>query len=79
YPDRAATLVIQTAGLADNEGWTLTGPGIENQARLRVLGLPDTMLDQLKANRLGFPNGLDLVFTHGRQLACLPRTTLLEA
>jgi len=78
YPDRAATVVIQVDGLAEGEGWTLTGPGIKNQARLRVLGLPDDMVARLQANRAGFPNGLDLVLIHDRQLACLPRTTLVE-
>lgn len=79
YPDRAATLIIQTGGLSDDEGWTLNGPGIENQARLRVLSLPEDFAQRWRANRLGFPNGVDLIFTHSRQLACLPRTTALEA
>lgn len=79
YPDRAATLIIQTNGLADDEGWTLTGPGIQHQARLRVLGLPEDFAQRWRTSRAGFPNGVDLIFTHGRQLACLPRTTSLEA
>lgn len=78
YPDRAATLVIQVRGLAEGEGWTLSGPGIRQRAKLRVLGLPDAMIDQLQANRARFPNGVDLVFTCGLQFACLPRTTELE-
>lgn len=79
YPDRAATLMIQTDGLADDQGWTLTGPGIESEARLRILGLTQSFTDQVKANRHGFPNGVDLILTHERRLACLPRTTSLEA
>jgi len=79
YPDRAATLIIQTDGLADDEGWKLTGPGIQHETRLRVLGLPGSFTEQVKANRLGFPNAVDLIFTHERRLACLPRTTSLEA
>ncbi|MEZ5931207.1 MAG: phosphonate C-P lyase system protein PhnH [Alphaproteobacteria bacterium] len=78
YPDRAATLVIQAQGLVEGEGWTLSGPGIRQRAKLRVLGLPDAMIGQLQANRARFPNGVDLVFTCGRQFACLPRTTELE-
>ncbi|MGH1481253.1 MAG: phosphonate C-P lyase system protein PhnH [Geminicoccales bacterium] len=78
YPDRAATLIIQTDGLAEDEGWTLTGPGIQHEARLRVLGLSKLFTEQVKANRLGFPNGVDMIFTHERRLAGLPRTTSLE-
>ncbi|NJO36484.1 MAG: phosphonate C-P lyase system protein PhnH [Rhizobiales bacterium] len=78
YPDRAATLLIQTEGLVQGEGWTLSGPGVRNRARLRVLGLSRDMLGQLLENRARFPNGVDLIFAHGRQLACLPRTTELE-
>ena len=78
YPDRAATLIIQTEGLADDDGWTLTGPGIQGSAQLRVLGLPLSITEQLRTNCLGFPNGVDLIFTHERRLACLPRTTSLE-
>ena len=59
YPDRAATLIVQTEGLADDAGWTLTGPGIESEARLLVSGLPNDLSEQLEANRLGFPNGVE--------------------
>ena len=78
YPDRAATLIIQTDGLAAGEGWTLTGPGIQDMAQLRVLGLPEDFPRRWRASRDGFPNGVDLIFTHERRLACLPRTTSLE-
>ena len=78
YPDRAATLIIQVDGLATDEGWTLTGPGIDGEATLQVLGLSEDMVGRLQANSDGFPNGLDFILTHGRQFACLPRTTTLE-
>ncbi len=79
YPDRAATLIVQVDGLAEGEGWTLTGPGIRHQAWLRVLGLPENFEERWHTNRAGFPNGVDLIFSHGRRLACLPRTATLEA
>jgi alpha-D-ribose 1-methylphosphonate 5-triphosphate synthase subunit PhnH len=78
YPDRAATLIVQVDGLAEGEGWKLTGPGIDGQARLRILGLPDDFAKIWSANREAFPNGVDLIVTFGRQLACLSRTTQLE-
>lgn len=78
YPDRAATLVVQVNGLAEGEGWTLTGPGINGTARLRVLGLPSDFVERWAVNRDAFPNGIDMIFTFGRQLVCMPRTTQLE-
>ncbi|MEM8950360.1 MAG: phosphonate C-P lyase system protein PhnH [Pseudomonadota bacterium] len=78
YPDRAATLIIQTEGLAEDEGWTLRGPGIKDHARLRILGLPEDFVQRWQTNRAGFPNGVDVIVTHDRRLACLPRTTSLE-
>ena len=41
YPDTSATLVIQTAGLAETGPIRLTGPGIKDTARIDVTGLPD--------------------------------------
>jgi alpha-D-ribose 1-methylphosphonate 5-triphosphate synthase subunit PhnH len=79
YPDRAATLIVQVDGIAEGEGWRLAGPGIDGEARLRVLGLPGDFTERWKANAEAYPNGIDMIFTFGRQLACLPRTTALEA
>ncbi len=79
YPDRAATLVIQAEGLAEGEGWTLTGPGIDGETRLLVLGLPGDFAERWADNAEAYPNGIDMIFTFGRQLVCLPRTTALEA
>lgn len=79
YPDRAATLVLQIDGLAGGDGLALSGPGIKDQARLTVSGLPDHFEQQWRANHLSFPNGVDVILTSGRTLACLPRTTSLGA
>lgn len=79
YPDRAATLVIRTEGLGESDGLTLRGPGIKDQAHLSVSGLPENFEQQWRTNRQNFPNGVDLILTHGRTLACLPRTTSLDA
>ncbi|KEJ87892.1 phosphonate C-P lyase system protein PhnH [Sulfitobacter donghicola] len=69
YPDRAATLIVETDALA-NAGATLQGPGIKDQT---ALSLPETHAFQQNA-RL-FPLGLDFIFTTGNRLAALPRTT----
>lgn len=78
YPDRAATLIVQSDGLAEGDGWTLTGPGIDGETRLRALGLPEDFAERWSANVDAFPNGIDMIVTFGRQLVCLPRTTKLE-
>lgn len=72
YPDRAATLIVETARLTP-DGATLRGPGIAGIARL---SLPDPAVFQ--ANRARFPLGFDTLFTCGDRLAGLPRSTSVE-
>lgn len=69
YPDRSATLIIECPALSQT-GATLSGPGIRNTA---TLALPDTEL--FRRNNARFPLGLDFLFTAGREIAALPRTT----
>lgn len=72
YPDRSATLIVETATLTA-EGPRLTGPGIQTEARL---SLPET--SAFRENRALFPLGLDFFFTCGDRLAGLPRSTRVE-
>lgn len=69
YPDRSATLIVETADLAQS-GATLTGPGIRDTANL---SLPET--EAFQHNAALFPLGLDFVFTSGDRIAALPRST----
>lgn len=69
YPDRSATLIVETAGLAAS-GAVLRGPGIADSARLT---LPD--LRVFAANHDRYPLGLDFFLTCGSRLAALPRST----
>jgi len=69
YPDRSATLVVESPDLV-SAGATLRGPGIKSDA---VLSLPETAAFQ--GNHALFPLGLDFIFTCGNQLAALPRST----
>lgn len=73
YPDRSATLIVESPALSPI-GATLTGPGIQTSAALSVPDIP-----AWQANRALFPLGLDFIFTHGDQLAALPRTTEVSA
>ncbi|MEM7269066.1 MAG: phosphonate C-P lyase system protein PhnH [Pseudomonadota bacterium] len=73
YPDRSATLIVETETLAP-EGPRLTGPGIESEA---ALNLP--AVEPLQMNAALYPLGLDVIFCAGDQVAALPRTTKVEA
>ncbi len=73
YPDRAATLIVETDRL-EPTGARLRGPGIDGTARL---SLPETAAFQ--ANRARFPLGFDTLLTCGDLLAGLPRSTDVEA
>lgn len=72
FPDRAATLVIEVAGLAA-QGAHLTGPGIRDAAQL---SLPVTT--PFIANHALFPLGFDAFLTCGTQIAGLPRSTAVR-
>ena len=56
------------------DGPVLRGPGIRDRA---TLSLPATA--PFRANRALFPMGLDFILTCGDRLACLPRSTRVEA
>ena len=73
YPDRSATLIVESVRLA-SDGAQLTGPGIRETA---WLSLPE--IEAFHANRALFPLGLDFFFTAGARLAALPRSTRVEA
>jgi alpha-D-ribose 1-methylphosphonate 5-triphosphate synthase subunit PhnH len=73
YPDRSATLIVETDRLV-NHGPSLTGPGIETAT---WLSLPETAA--FRANRALFPLGFDTILTCGDRLAGLPRSTRVEA
>ncbi|MRU15954.1 phosphonate C-P lyase system protein PhnH [Roseovarius sp. A21] len=72
YPDRSATLIVETEGLRP-EGARLSGPGIKAVAQL---SLPD--LAPFQRNAALFPLGLDFFFTSDCQVAALPRSTKVE-
>lgn len=73
YPDRSATLIVETDRLTSH-GPSLAGPGIESAA---WLSLPETAA--FRANRALFPMGFDTILTCGERLAALPRSTRVEA
>src|SRR5262249_8284357 len=79
FPDRSATVIVQTRGLSEGPGRRLTGPGIAGESRLEVSGLPASLWRALDANHALFPRGVDVLLTDGARLVALPRTTKVEA
>jgi len=75
YPDRSTTLIVEVETLAEGGDWKLFGPGILGSRTLSVGGLPRDFLGQWADNHAAYPQGVDLFFTSGSQLAGLPRST----
>ena len=73
YPDRAATLIVETAALSPPDV-RLTGPGIETEATAR---LPER--EAFVRNCARFPLGFDCILTSGDRILGLPRSTHVEA
>lgn len=78
-PERAATLILQVAGLGTGHGVVLRGPGISGTTGLLVDGLDDAFWGERKALEVLFPRGLDVFLVHGRDVAAIPRSTCVEA
>lgn len=78
-PDLSTTVIVQAEDLNTGSGARLTGPGIQTESRLEVMGADDAFWFAIKANAALFPRGVDVMVTTDRAVACLPRTTQVEA
>jgi alpha-D-ribose 1-methylphosphonate 5-triphosphate synthase subunit PhnH len=74
YPDRAATLVLQVERLSGDEGLRLSGPGIKGGRALLASPAPADFAARVRANRMLFPRGVDIILAAGATLAALPRS-----
>ena len=72
YPDRSATLIVESDDLQQT-GAELRGPGIKETAHLSVPDVPT-----LQANAALYPLGCDFFFTSGDRVAALPRSTQIN-
>lgn len=85
YPDLGATVVMQVAAIspAPTPGslrLTLTGPGIETETVVYVLGAPQAFFEALRERNAEFPLGIHSFLTcdslsAGPCVLALPRTT----
>ncbi|MCF8468527.1 MAG: phosphonate C-P lyase system protein PhnH [Sneathiella sp.] len=78
YPDRSATVILESEGLIDGEGPIFSGPGFKEPRRFCVEEQPAALWSHIAANQALFPRGLDWIFTSPTHLAALPRTTRIE-
>jgi len=79
YPDRSATVIVEVPSLDGGPLRSWRGPGIDDQTRVAIAGLPDAFWSEWSANRALFPCGADVVFTAGSDLLALPRSIAVEA
>ena len=85
YPDMGATAIIQVTAISPAPitgalRLRLTGPGIEDEAEVFVLGAGGQLFDLLRELNAEFPMGIDTFFTcnslsAGPCVLALPRTT----
>jgi alpha-D-ribose 1-methylphosphonate 5-triphosphate synthase subunit PhnH len=78
-PERSATLILQVEGFQPGTGRRLTGPGIQREVWLDVVGLPGRFWAELEVNHARFPCGVDVILTAGFAVVALPRSTQVHA
>jgi alpha-D-ribose 1-methylphosphonate 5-triphosphate synthase subunit PhnH len=76
-PQLGATLILQVTGLVAGNGWRLTGPGIQHEHRLSVLGAPANFVAAWAQNQALFPRGVDVLLCAGDSIAALPRSVMI--
>lgn len=72
YPDRSATLIVETGGTPLEEH-VITGPGVKGSG---TIALPSTA--EFIENNMRFPLGLDFFFTAEDTLTAMPRSTRVQ-
>lgn len=76
-PEKSATVILEVEGMHDGTCLKLTGPGIKTH-RIISPRLPSSVRDYLCNRPHAFPTGLDFLFTSGKKLFGIPRSTHVE-
>ena len=76
FPDRSATLVVQTRALLRGPHF-FAGPGVPEPQGFGAEGLSVDFAAQWRRNRDSFPLGLDFVFVTKTEVVALPRSLRL--
>lgn len=74
YPDRSATVIVQTGDLSNTEGVTFRGPGIASERMFSAAGISEQIWADIERNHQGFPLGVDVIFSGPGCLAACPRS-----
>jgi alpha-D-ribose 1-methylphosphonate 5-triphosphate synthase subunit PhnH len=77
YPDRSTTLIVQVMSLTHGARWHLRGPGIATVREVHISPVHPALVASLQTNRAAFPCGVDLIFTDGKSVLGLPRSSIL--
>ncbi|WP_434628384.1 phosphonate C-P lyase system protein PhnH [Chromobacterium sp. CV08] len=77
YPDRSATLLIETDGFGEDqvEG---SGPGFAAPRRFGAAGLPAGFWTEWRRNHARFPLGVDAMLISDTHIAGLPRSVRIR-
>lgn len=76
-PEKSTTVIVEVEGMHDGPCLKLTGPGIKTH-RIISPRLPGSVRDYLCNRPHVFPTGLDFLFTSGKKLFAIPRSTHVE-
>ncbi|MBN3254956.1 phosphonate C-P lyase system protein PhnH [Pectobacterium brasiliense] len=76
-PEKSTTVIVEVEGMHDGPCLKLTGPGIKTH-RIISPRLPGGVRDYLCNRPHAFPTGLDFLFTSGKKLFAIPRSTHVE-
>lgn len=74
-PEKGATLVLRVSRLGEGDVLSLSGPGIDGAAELRISGLDPDWLRARSEWNAGFPLGVDWILVDESRALTLPRTT----
>ena len=74
YPDRSATLIVETSSLRRGPQVELSGPGVNGRAHLAIPEAGAEFWRQLIEANSDFPLGHDLFFTCEDEIVCCPRS-----
>jgi len=75
YPDRSATVVLQSAGLIAGSGPVFSGPGIDRPRAVDLVDAHPDLWPRIARNQALFPRGLDWILAGAAEIAALPRST----
>lgn len=79
-PENSTTIIYQVNKIfASGTGRKFKGPGIEDEIKILVDGVPDDFWFRRKLVNDSFPRGIDIFFTESHRVVGLPRTTRVEA